>query len=61
VLGVFDFHNKNSSESEGRCRQLHDLDDEVGNMAFGVIWKATLWSDYVALGRRKEGCEDGCP
>lgn len=45
----------------GGCRQLHDLDDEVGNMALGIIRKATLQSDYVALGRRKEGCEDGCP
>ena len=61
VLGIFDFHNKNSSESDGGCRQLHDLDDEVGNMALGIIRKATLRSDYVALGRRKEGCEDGCP
>ena len=61
VLGIFDFHNKNSSESDGGRRQLHDLDDEVGNMALGIIWKATLRSDYVALGRRKEGCKDGCP
>ena len=61
VLGISDFHNKNSSESDGGCRQLHDLDDQVGNMALGIIRKAMLRSDYVALGRRKEGCEDGYP
>ena len=47
VLGIFDFHNKNSSESDGGCRQLHDLDDEVGNMVLGIIQRAMLWSDYV--------------
>ncbi len=45
----------------GARSQLHYLDDEVRNVAFQVIWKATLWSDYVPLSRRKESCEDGGP
>lgn len=37
VLGVSDFDNKNGSKGEGGCRQLYDLDDEVGNVACGVF------------------------
>ena len=61
VLGVFDFDDKNTSKGNWSCRHLHDLDDEVGNVTFGVVRKATLRSDYVALGRGKEGCEDSSP
>ena len=31
------------------------------SMAFRIVRKATLWSDYVALGGGEEGCEDGIP
>ena len=61
VLGIFYLHNKDSSKGEGWRRQLHHLDDEVRNVGFWVIWKATLWIDYVPLSRREEGCEDGIP
>ena len=61
VLSVFYFHNKDSSKGEGGRNQLHYLDDQVGNVAFWVVWKATLWCDYVPLSRREEGCEDGGP
>ena len=61
VLRVFDFHNKDSSKGKGGHRQPPDLDDEVRNVAFWVIWKAMSWSDHVPLSRREEGCEDGIP
>ena len=61
VLGVFDFDDKNTPKGKWSCRDLHDLDDEVGNVTLGIARKATLRSDYVALGGGKEGCEDGSP
>jgi hypothetical protein len=61
VLGVFDFDDKNTPKGKWGCRDLHDLDDEVGNVTLGIVRKATLRSDYIALGGGKEGCEDGSP
>ena len=65
VKGVFHFHDKDSSKGEarGRDRQLHHLDDQVGNVAFWVVWKAALWCDhvYVPLNGGEEGRQDAHP
>jgi hypothetical protein len=61
MLGIFDFDDKDSPKGEWSCRHLHDLDDEVGNVTFRIVRKATLRSDYVALGGGEEGCEDCIP
>jgi len=61
MLGVFDFHNKDSPKDKWRCRQLHDLNDEVGNVAVRIIRRMALWSDYVAFGGGEERGEDGIP
>jgi len=61
VLGVFYVDDKNTPKGKWSCRYLHDLDDEVGNVTLGIVRKATLRSDYIALGGGKESCEDGSP
>jgi hypothetical protein len=44
ALGVLISTIRTVRKVSGGCSQLHGLNDEV---ALGVIWKATLWSDYV--------------
>jgi hypothetical protein len=61
MLGLIYLEDKDRRKGEWRCRQLHDLDDEVGNVTFRIVRKATLRSDYVALGGGEEGCEDCIP
>lgn len=61
VLGVFDFNDKDRPKGEWSRSHLHDLDDEVRNVTFRIIRKATLRSDYVALGGGEEDCEDCSP
>ena len=53
VLRVSYFHNKGSSKGVGWHRQLHHLNDQVRNVALWVVWKASLWGDYVPLSNRE--------
>ena len=57
----FDFHSEDGPKGDWRGRQLHDLDDEVGNVAVGIVRRTALWADYVAFGGGKEDGEDGIP
>lgn len=61
MLGVFDFNNEDRPKGEWSRSHLHNLDDEVGNVTFRIIRKATLLNDYVTLGGGEEGCEDCSP
>jgi hypothetical protein len=42
MLGGFDFHNP---KGKCPCIQLHDLNDEIGNVTFRIIRKATLYAN----------------